>query len=91
MPVQIFTLSKISLPINNEKVLTDAKRTHSILEDQGHLEFTKHSLSIYESIETKSTLSDSDPNATVANEPGRITAEVQSNKLKQLLGQIKQS
>jgi len=26
-----------------------------------------------------------------AGEPGRITAEVQSNKLKQLLGQIKQS
>jgi len=36
-------------------------------------------------------LSDNEPNATVADEPGRITADVQSNKLKQLLSQIKQS
>ena len=44
---------------------------------------------IYESIKAKSNLNDSGPD-TAADDPGKITAEVQSNKLKQLLGQIKQ-
>ena len=37
-----------------------------------------------------STLPDDEPNATVPDEPGKITADVQSAKLKQLLGKIKQ-
>jgi len=41
--------------------------------------------SIYESIKAKSTVSNDDENT------GKITADVQSNKLKQLLGQIKQT
>ena len=58
---------------------------------QGYQEFKKRAPSIYESIKAKSTLSADEPNATVADEPGKIAAEIQSNKLKQLLGQIKQS
>lgn len=37
----------------------------------------------------KSIMNNAEPNATAPDEPGKITAEVQSNKLKQLLGQIK--
>jgi archaellum biogenesis ATPase FlaH len=43
--------------------------------------------SIYDSIKAKSTVSQDSNN----NETGKVTAEVQSNKLKQLLGQIKQT
>jgi len=43
--------------------------------------------SIYDSIKAKSTVSQDSNN----DETGKITAEVQSNKLKQLLGQIKQT
>jgi hypothetical protein len=41
---------------------------------------------IYDSIKAKSQVVDA-----AANDTGKVTAEVQSNKLKQLLGQIKQS
>jgi replicative DNA helicase len=68
----------------------ESLRIRDLAEDQGYQEFKKRAPSIYESIKAKSTLTDSEPNATVADEPGCITAEVQSNKLKQLLGQIKQ-
>jgi replicative DNA helicase len=44
--------------------------------------------SIYESIKAKSTVSQQDNND---EDVGKVTADVQSNKLKQLLGQIKQS
>ena len=44
--------------------------------------------SIYESIKSKSTLTSGVPDDEGSP---KITAEVQSNKLKQLLGQIKQS
>jgi replicative DNA helicase len=43
--------------------------------------------SIYDSIKAKSTVSQDSNN----DETGKVTAEVQSNKLKQLLGQIKQT
>ncbi len=69
----------------------ESLRIRDLAEDQGYQEFKKRAPSIYESIKAKSTLTDDEPNATVADEPGKITAEVQSNKLKQLLGQIKQS
>jgi replicative DNA helicase len=69
----------------------ESLRIRDLAEDQDYQEFKKRAPSIYESIKAKSTLSDTEPNATVADEPGKIAAEVQSNKLKQLLGQIKQS
>jgi len=69
----------------------ESLRIRDLAQDEGYQEFKKRAPSIYESIKAKSTLTDDEPNATVADEPGRITADVQSNKLKQLLGQIKQS
>jgi DNA-directed RNA polymerase len=68
----------------------ESLRIRDLAQDEDYQEFKKRAPSIYESIKAKSTLSSDEPNATVADEPGKITAEVQSNKLKQLLGQIKQ-
>ena len=66
----------------------ESLRIRALEEDQAYQEFKKRAPSLYESIKAKSTLSD-DANATVADEPGKITADVQSAKLKQLLGKIK--
>jgi len=68
----------------------ESLRIRDLAQDEGYQEFKKRAPSIYESIKAKTTLVEGEPNATVADEPGKITAEVQSNKLKQLLGQIKQ-
>ena len=46
---------------------------------------------IYESIKTQSRVTDGFPAESGTEEIGKITADVQSAKLKQLLGQIKQS
>jgi hypothetical protein len=71
----------------------ESLRIRDLAEDKDYQEFKKRAPSIYESIkggrvgaETADTQS-----AAVADEPGKITAEVQSNKLKQLLGQIRTS
>jgi replicative DNA helicase len=69
----------------------ESLRIRDLAQDEAYQEFKKRAPSIYESIKAKSTLADTEPNVTVADEPGRITAEVQSNKLKQLLRQIKQN
>ncbi len=69
----------------------ESLRIRDLVQDEGYQEFKKRAPSIYESIKAKSTLTDDEPNATVADESGKITAEIQSNKLKQLLGQIKQA
>lgn len=68
----------------------ESLRIRDLAEDQDYQEFKKRAPSIYESIKIKSTLTDQEPNATTADEPGRISADVQSTKLKQLLGKIKQ-
>jgi len=68
----------------------ESLRIRDLATDEDYQEFKKRAPSIYESIKAKSTLNDSETNATVADEPGRITADVQSTKLKQLLGKIKQ-
>ncbi len=67
----------------------ESLRIRDLAQDEGYQEFKKRAPSIYESIKAKSTLTDDEPNATVADEPGKITAEVQSSKLKSLLNQIK--
>ena len=67
----------------------ESLRIRDLAEDQDYQEFKKRAPSIYESIKAKSTLTEDEPNATVADEPGKITADVQSAKLKQLLGKIK--
>jgi len=69
----------------------ESLRIRDLAEDEGYQEFKKRAPTIYESIKTQSRISDSEPNVTVADEPGRITADVQSSKLKQLLQQIKTS
>ena len=68
----------------------ESLRIRDLATDEDYQEFKKRAPSIYESIKAKSTLSDDESNATVADEPGKITADVQSTKLKQLLGKIKQ-
>ena len=68
----------------------ESLRIRDLAQDEDYQEFKKRAPSIYESIKAKSTLTKDEPNATFADEPGKITAEIQSAKLKQLLGQIKQ-
>ena len=67
----------------------ESLRIRDLAQDESQ-DFKKRTPSIYESIKSKSTLSEDQSNATMTDESGKITAEVQSNKLKQLLGQIKQ-
>jgi len=68
----------------------ESLRIRDLGEDQDTSGFRKPSTNIYESIKAKSTLTADEDDATVTDQPGRITAEVQSTKLKQLLGKIKQ-
>jgi archaellum biogenesis ATPase FlaH len=68
----------------------ESLRIRDLAEDQDYQEFKKRAPSIYESIKATSRLADNENNATQPDEPGKITAEVQSSKLKKLLGQIKQ-
>jgi len=73
---------KIDLEYNIETMrITDAGEE----KPQGASGFVKST--IYESIKAKSRVADAD----AGEDAGKVTAEVQSNKLKQLLGQIKQS
>ena len=69
----------------------ESLRIRDLAEDPDYQEFKKRAPTIYESIKAKSTISNNEPNATVPDEPGKITADVQSTKLKSLLNQIKQS
>ena len=68
----------------------ESLRIRDLATDEGYQEFKKRAPSIYESIKSKSTLTEGEPNATVPDEPGRITADVQSTKLKQMLNNIRQ-
>ena len=73
---------KIDLEYNIETMrITDAGEE----QPQGASGFAKST--IYESIKTKSRVADTDVN----EDTGKVTAEVQSSKLKQMLNQIKQS
>ena len=69
----------------------ESLRIRDLATDEGYQEFKKRAPTIYESIKTNSKITGDEPNATVADAPGKITAEVQSNKLKSLLNQIKQT
>jgi RecA/RadA recombinase len=69
----------------------ESLRIRDLAEDQGYQEFKKRAPSIYESIKATSQIVDSEPNATTADEVGKISADVQSVKLKQLLNKIKPS
>lgn len=67
----------------------ESLRISDLAEDQGYQEFKKRAPSIYESIKATSQVSDEQPNATTADDVGKISADVQSLKLKQLLNKIK--
>jgi archaellum biogenesis ATPase FlaH len=75
---------KIDLEYNIETM-----RITDLAEDQDYQEFKKRAPSIYESIKAKSQIVDGENKAVVADQPGKISADVQSTKLKQLLNQIK--
>jgi hypothetical protein len=75
---------KIDLEYNIETM-----RITDLAEDEQYQEFKKRAPSIYESIKTKSQIVPGQATATESDEPGKITADVQSTKLKQLLGAIK--
>jgi hypothetical protein len=60
-----------------------------LAEDQDYQEFKKRAPSIYESIKVKSQIVPGENTVTQADNVGKISADVQSNKLKQLLNQIK--
>ena len=73
----------------------ESLRIRDLATDEGYQEFKKRAPSIYESIKATSQVSSDDSpddsnKATVADEPGRIRADVQAAKLKKLLGNIKQ-
>ena len=68
----------------------ESLRIRDLVTDEEYQEFKKRAPTIYESIKAKSTLSDEEVNATVADEPGKISADLQSVKLRQLLSKIKQ-
>jgi replicative DNA helicase len=67
----------------------ESLRIRDLAQDEDYQEFKKRAPSIYESIKATSKITDQEANATTSDEPGKITADVQSTKLKQLLGQIK--
>ena len=69
----------------------ESLRIRDLATDEGYQEFKKRAPTIYESIKTSTKITDDGSNAVVADAPGKITAEVQSNKLKALLNQIKQT
>jgi len=67
----------------------ESLRIRDLGEDQQQSSGFVKKPNIYESIKAKSTMKDD--NSEPAEDVGKVTADVQSNKLKQLLGQIKQS
>ncbi len=69
----------------------ESLRIRDLAQDPDYQEFKKRAPTIYESIKAKSTMNNAEPNATAPDEPGKITAAVQSSKLKSLLNQIKQN
>ena len=69
----------------------ESLRIRDLGEDQEYQEFKKRSSSIYESIKAKSTMNadDTDEVPVIENQPGKIRAEVESTKLKQMLAGLK--
>jgi len=65
----------------------DSLRIRDLAEDEEYKEFKKRGSTIFESIKTKSQVTEA--SAAVPDQPGKITADVQSSKLKQMLANIK--
>jgi len=67
----------------------ESLRIRDLGEDQDYQEFKKRSSSIYDQIKSKSQMTGSEDSAAVEDEPGKITAQVESTKLKQMLAGLK--
>ena len=67
----------------------ESLRIRDLGDDEEYQQFKKQSSSIYDQIKAKSIQSDPASEATVEDEPGKIVADVQSTKLKQMLAGIK--
>ena len=68
----------------------ESLRIRDLADDPDYQEFKKRAPSIYDSIKAKSTMnSDSDSDAVIADQPGKITADVESTKLRQMLAGLK--
>jgi replicative DNA helicase len=67
----------------------ESLRIRDLGEDQDYQEFKKRSSSIYESIKSKSTMTSEEDSAAVEDAPGKIRADVESTKLKQMLAGLK--
>jgi archaellum biogenesis ATPase FlaH len=67
----------------------ESLRIRDLGEDQDYQEFKKRSSSIYESIKSKSTMTGEEASAAVEDQPGKIRADVESTKLKQMLAGLK--
>jgi len=67
----------------------ESLRIRDLVQDDSGNGFNKSAPSIYESIKTKSMVKNDSTDST-ASDTGKISADVQSAKLKQLLGKIKQ-
>jgi hypothetical protein len=68
----------------------ESLRIRDLGDDEEYQQFKKQSSSIYDQIKAKTLTTDTVNDATVADEPGKIVADVQSTKLKQMLAGIKQ-
>ena len=70
----------------------ESLRIRDLADDPDYQEFKKRAPSIYDSIKARSTVSEQNTeseSAVEADEPGKIRADVQSTKLKQMLADIK--
>jgi KaiC/GvpD/RAD55 family RecA-like ATPase len=71
----------------------DSLRIRDLAEDEDYKQFKKQSSSIYDSIKRGSTVSpgsaSGESSAVTPDQPGKIVADVNSSKLKQMLAQIK--
>jgi archaellum biogenesis ATPase FlaH len=68
----------------------DSLRIRDLAEDGEYQQFKKQSSSIYDSLK-KGSVVKPNSDAVVANEPGKITATVDSSRLKQMLSNIKKA
>lgn len=68
----------------------DSLRIRDLAEDGEYQQFKKQSSSIYDSLK-KGSVVKPNTDAVVANEPGKITATVDSSRLKQMLSNIKKA
>lgn len=68
----------------------DTMRIRDLAEDEEYQQFRKQTSSIYDSIKRSSATTSNTDSVVTADQPGKIVADVNSSKLKQMLANIKQ-